>query len=577
MLELLLLWGYIGVFNAVIGLGICKLLQCFVHGRAASAERVGLAGAELAGIVGITVYAEAVSLFAPVSAGAHLILLAAACAAAGFLRKDLQLWVKEHLPHSKEDRWRMVFYLTLVVFTAFFACQGTQHTDTGIYHAQAIRWYEEYGVVKGLGNLQQHFAYNSASLAYAAFFSMKWLVGQSLHGTNGFIQAFLVVWAVDGFRGIWTRKRHLMDGCRIAVILYAVVVSERIMSPATDFSSMYLILWIAELWVSCMENPGKTREEKIFTYGDLSLAAVCAATYKLSAGFLAFAALYPGIWLLKKKRGNTALRYVVCGVLILLPWLARNYVISGWLIYPIAALDLFRVDWKVPVEYLQHDADQIKVWGRCLYDTSRVNDPISIWLPIWWSEKNRPEMMLIIGNILAAAGLAAGSFVRIRRCHKEHEEFPWDKFTLYLAILICIAGWFMTAPFIRYGLAFLLLLPFMVVGDWVRPIPMGVVRIASCYVCLAVFVCMSMYWDYYVLFDMTWIKQHLHSEHLLTQQDYDNPEVNEYELEGGLTIYVPPSGTDNLSYYAFPGSAYQSMAERTKMRGESIKDGFMPR
>ena len=42
--------------------------------------------------------------------------------------------------------------------TAYFASRGLQHTDTGIYHAQAIRWYEEYGLVKGLGNLQQHFA-----------------------------------------------------------------------------------------------------------------------------------------------------------------------------------------------------------------------------------------------------------------------------------------------------------------------------------------------------------------------------------------------------------------------------------
>ena len=84
--------------------------------------------------------------------------------------------------------------------TAYFASRGLQHTDTGIYHAQAIRWYEEYGLVKGLGNLQQHFAYNSAYLAYAAAFSMKWLVGQSLHGTNGFLQAFLCIWALYGLK-----------------------------------------------------------------------------------------------------------------------------------------------------------------------------------------------------------------------------------------------------------------------------------------------------------------------------------------------------------------------------------------
>ena len=42
------------------------------------------------------------------------------------------------------------------------------HVDTGLYHAQAIRWIEEYGVVCGLGNLHSRFAYNSAAFALCA-------------------------------------------------------------------------------------------------------------------------------------------------------------------------------------------------------------------------------------------------------------------------------------------------------------------------------------------------------------------------------------------------------------------------
>ena len=75
--------------------------------------------------------------------------------------------------------------------------------------------------------------------------------------------------------------------------------------------------------------------------------------------------------------------------------------ISGWLIYPFAAIDLFSVDWKIPASYLQNDSDQIKVWGRCLYDVTKINDPVSAWFPVWWGEKDRYEMMLLIANMVA--------------------------------------------------------------------------------------------------------------------------------------------------------------------------------
>ncbi len=614
MLELMVLWVYILALNAVIGWGVYAVLRRLLLREADfGCKAAGLASLELTGIVAITVYAQTVSLFAPVGAAAHLVLLATAIVLLVLFRRDFGALLRRFVPQTREDVRQLVLCMTLVLVTAFFACQGTQHTDTGIYHAQAIRWYEEYGVVKGLGNLQQHFAYNGASLAYSAFFSMKWLTGQSLHGTNGFLQAFLVVWSVDGLKGILHRRRHLMDGCRLAILLYAMVVSERIMSPATDFSSMYLVLWIVGLWVSCMENSEKTGEEKLFTYGNLSLAAVCVATCKLSAGLLVVIALYPGICLLRRRCWRTIALYLLLGILILLPWLARNYVISGWLLYPFTALDLFHVDWKIPAEYAQHDSDQIRVYGRCLYDVTRVQDSASVWLPLWWEEKTGAEKMLIMGNATAAAGLAFGGAVSLlrrlrarrnrravrRKIHETASEkirtetheimhgeirreaceaeaiLPWDKTVLYLGILVCLAGWFMTAPFIRYALAFLLLLPCMVLGDWLRPLPMGPLRILSGCGCAALFLYLMMYESYYAQFDLVWIEQHLSLEHVLLQQDYDHPVVSEYEMEGGLVIYVPQAGEDNISYDAFPGSAYLSMAKRTRLRGTGIEDGFM--
>lgn len=72
-----------------------------------------------------------------------------------------------------------IFLLLLCAADRLFTSRGEFHTDTNIYHAAAIRIYEEYGLVKGIGNLQLHYAYNSSCLAFASIFSMKWLLGSS--------------------------------------------------------------------------------------------------------------------------------------------------------------------------------------------------------------------------------------------------------------------------------------------------------------------------------------------------------------------------------------------------------------
>ena len=80
--------------------------------------------------------------------------------------------------------------------------------------------------------------------------------------------------------------------------------------------------------------------------------SVCT-TFKLSAGMLVILALYPAVCLIRSKEWKKIGIYLLCGCVVLAPWLVRNVLISGWLIYPFAAIDLFSVDWKIPASYLQ--------------------------------------------------------------------------------------------------------------------------------------------------------------------------------------------------------------------------------
>ena len=84
-----------------------------------------------------------------------------------------------------------MFLAGLVLLMAYGTSRGYMHVDTGLYHAQAIRWIEEYGVVPGLGNLHSRFAYNSAAFPLCAVYSMRWLGGslfpEGMHAVQGFL------------------------------------------------------------------------------------------------------------------------------------------------------------------------------------------------------------------------------------------------------------------------------------------------------------------------------------------------------------------------------------------------------
>ena len=150
----------------------------------------------VAGIIGITVYTEFFSIFAGIGMWAHVALVAAALVSGYRNRRTAgQLW-QTYRPVLFS--WEGFFYCCFVLLIAFFTSRGEFHTDTNIYHAAAIRIYEEYGLVKGIGNLQLHYAYNSSYLAFASIFSLNWLFGSSLHTTTGFLEVVMGLYVFHG-------------------------------------------------------------------------------------------------------------------------------------------------------------------------------------------------------------------------------------------------------------------------------------------------------------------------------------------------------------------------------------------
>lgn len=555
-------WIYIGLVCMLTGVGILCLLTGLINWKGRKEDcSFSMTRILIAGIIGITVYAEIFSIFGKIGAPAHGLALVMAAAAGIAGRKVLiRLWEKYKPVFFS---WEGFFYVCFIVLIAFFTSRGAFHTDTNIYHAQTIRLYEEYGLIKGMGNLQLHFAYNSSYLAFASVFSLQWLFGRSLHTTTGLIEVIMCLYAFHGLKDFMQHRSHLTDMMRIGILFYTLVIITGSISPATDYVTMYFALFIITAW--CENSEGK---RSISSYGLLSVAAVFTLTLKFSACLLSLLAVYPAVYLVKEKRWREIGLYLGCGIMIVIPFLVRNYLISGWLLYPFNGIDIFGVEWKVPEEYLLVDADQIKVWGRCLYDVTKVDWPVFRWLPVWWEGQERYEQMLM-GAVLAGSFLLLVQFVAKRIGRK---KIRWELITLVGVIYACLGLWFFMAPFIRYGLSFLLAVPLLAVGEYLSEKKRGFYSILTGSVVFCIVMSLSPYWDRYITDAGVFIKQNILKPYYLVQKDYDQAEEDYYEINGNR-IYYSVAGEVN-SYHVFPGTCYEFMLERSTLMGDNIKDGF---
>lgn len=562
MVIVLMNWLYIFLVTFLMGFGTDQVIS----NKIVKQEKRSRSITEnvMIGVVVTTVFAQYFSLVYKVGLVAQLILLTLCVMIAFKWKTEVKEYVS-NLVHYLIS-WDGLIYVGVILLFAFFTSRGTIHTDTSLYHAQAIRWYEEYGVVKGLGNLQWHFAYNSSYFGFAALFSFGFLGGQPMHCTTGFIAIVLCIFAINRLLHFSEHTSHISDMCCVAILFYALVNMVGFVSPASDYVTMFIAIYLFTRWAQEIEEGSADTNALAL----LSVLAVYLATLKLSAGLCVLLVIYPASVLIAEKKWKDILVYLGLGILTVLPFLLRNYIISGWLLYPFSAIDFFNVDWKIPVNYLEIDAAQIKVWARCLYDPKLIDMPISEWLPIWWEAQERYGQMLILTNCL---GMVLATLYGIHKII-DKKKIDWNSMLLFIVMIANAVAWLLLAPFIRYGLAFLLSIPFYAVGLWMQKKEKGLYQIVSGAIVILMFFILTPYWDHYFTDDMVFIKHNIREPYYIKQKDYDTSKMKEYNLSG-ITIYSPEEGAVT-GYKYFPASSYSYMIESTELRGESLKDGFRP-
>lgn len=563
MLTILLNWLYALVTIILLGFGVAALVKKVFSYQIKSGD-----GILMTGMIAATVYAQFFSLVYKVGMLANIILI--------ILCLLIYLWCKENIKSTVQE-WikstsaaQKVILLALILVWSYFTSRGYIHYDSDLYHAQSIRWMEEYGIVPGLGNLHERFAYNSSFFALSALYSLKFLLGYSMHAMSGFVALVLSI-ACFPIMKSWKRKSFsLADFARVGAIYYLTTITNEVVSPASDYAAMCIIFYIVIKWLDALENEKK----EIAPYALLCVVGVYALTLKLTAGLILLVLIKPAYQLIKEKRIKEIFGYLTMGLLVAVPWMARTVVISGWLLYPFTALDLFNFDWEMDGQMINLDAMQIKVWGRALYNVTLIDIPLTGWFPNWFSNTlSTMEKLLILGDF---AAIIVAVFKTIQIFAKKIWK-QLDVLLVLITMVACYIFWQTSAPLMRYGYAYVLLLLFVAFG-WIMQDVYSAERNANVLsksklskVCVtAVYVLFLLYGCYKVVVLADYIKDTSYADFYVWQENYGVYEMNSYEVNG-VTFYYPVYG-DRGGYEYFPSSGTEVTG--LEFRGNTMKDGF---
>jgi len=368
-------------------------------------------------------------------------------------------------------RWRWVIFSVAGGMVVWSAMQGTATPrftayDTELYHWNAIRWMNTFPAVPGLANLHIRLGTNSAWLLFAALMDNGVLDQRSAWLLPGFpvaVVALQLLYTVCLDRPSSLRTRLFA----LCMLPYALKHAVHVL-PGLYFDAPALLLQVVfflevlRWWDRCHMDANGCRSSTPLAMIMVAMPAVVSFAIKpvgaLSLAVAGAVLLVVFIRDVPVSRPWFRRSLVMGGLpgLLLLGWMARNAILSGWLLFP-APYGHLPVDWAVPsdpgrhaeqIQSVRGQQDIIRAWARCpgAGHARVMHASVRVWVPEWIA-RNRLHMEI---RLLLPAGLFLSLVLLVHGwCRKMKMRF------LDAGLLSLSAGllgfWFWMAPSMRFG------------------------------------------------------------------------------------------------------------------------------
>jgi hypothetical protein len=371
------------------------------------------------------------------------------------------LWIRLRTEFTVSSlSWKPLRGLNLLLIVALAVVLGWMliassraptNYDSGLYHIPAIWYSAEYQTIPGLTNLYHSFGFSNSLTTIAAWISNGPMGLESYRVVNSVF--FLILFIDIALR--FTSNRRTSVGTKVLLVSLAVFVAP--------------MIGMVDYWVT---SPTFDTPVAILTFISVAALADCLTARRIQSADITIALLTLGIaasmrqhyWFLfaftagtllwvvyRRAGGRERLLYwigIVFAFVIFIVMIARDYILSGWVMYPYKTVS-FNVDWIAPDPSALISAT--KLWARS--PTPAYQQAVDGWGWIRpWLGANLTSWVFI--GILVALVAALVLLLISRKFWR-----PRSLMALLVPQLLFLATWFFAgAPHVRYVWAPLLLL-----------------------------------------------------------------------------------------------------------------------
>jgi hypothetical protein len=398
----------------------------------------------LTGSLAMTVPAACLTFFIPLAGLAHGIILAGGLLCYIFQRNAIHQQLSAYIAAAKAaDRSKKLFAGIAVLYVLYLSSQQSVSYDEGLYYAPFIKWMQHYKIVPGLANLHERFGFNSHWHVLSAVFNFSWLTGIADNHINGILYLLTAGYFLP--REQDSRLLTVLKAGMLVMISMPQFCVYNTTAPAADMVVYYITCLLIVVWLehSINRQSQLSGDNSVF----LLLAPVFLITVKVSSipVLILSVVLY---WQVLQRKNYKQLA-TLCGMaaIILLPWVIRNVVLTGYLLFPIALPDILHKDWAVPMSVIRATTKDIHIFAfyRVVDEPRFIAESFVQHYISWFKESVR-----IYDKLLILAAFAALPLVLLRR-----KQLPAGILPLFAFLLLGLGYWIFQAPDPRFGYSYL--------------------------------------------------------------------------------------------------------------------------
>ena len=449
MLAILVSW--ILIFFVFVSFGnIFTGIYNYVCGRS---QTFSVIDTYLFGLCFATAIASVTSLWLPSN---HYLLLAFVVTALLYwtIRRKNSIFFLKRI----KDEWNNLstaektFIILAILSVLFFSMRayeryGDTIYDSLFYHQANIRWNEDFAVIPGLANLEERFGFNSNYLLISAPFTLRFLFGDAIYGICSLTTALMLAWTL---LLVFRSGYGLKEICAFILFFFIVLFVRNDMNiTSTDILPSLLIIFLA---TKAMLYTDRIKENVLL----FALLPVYIMTLKMSCALILFSTLIMLFILIKGKQYKVFGFLCVASALIAVPWLIRNVIISGYLVYPLAAIDIFSFDWKVPIEIMQKELNYIVFHSTIEYK----NDLIESFTKKQTDTKYYWHVIAFFTSAVFTFFCLLGMVVKRKKIQQAH----WFAFFIIAVNVIYLL---IQAPAFRFGMGFIYAIILLTCCIWI--------------------------------------------------------------------------------------------------------------